>query len=343
MIAQPADTERRGFGPASDALQAHLDRALRCGRVLSLAPISEGQSNPTYRLQTEAGPYILRKQPPGPLLKSAHAVDREYRVMTALLNTDVPVPRTMHYCSDPAILGTPFYVMEQVDGRVFRASELPEIPAGERKAYYRASVEALARLHRVDWAAIGLSDYGRPGNYYARQIARWTGQWQESRQRALPSVDALIAWLPLNIPPSDDTAISHGDYKLDNLIFHPTEPRVVAIIDWELSTLGHPLADVAYSCIRWHVGPDIFGGLAGLDGDALHLPSEAEYVETYRTLAGRADTVRPFHIAFAMFRLAVIMEGILQRARQGNASNADAHRVGLQSQIVADAAWALVA
>jgi aminoglycoside phosphotransferase (APT) family kinase protein len=321
MLTEAADGWR--------ALQPYLDAALGCGRVLRLAPISEGQSNPTYRLETEAGPYILRKQPPGPLLKSAHAVDREYRVMLALGDTDVPVPRMVLYCADPAILGTPFYLMEQVAGRVFRASDLPEVPAGERAAYYRASAEALARLHRVDWAAIGLTDYGRPGNYYSRQIARWTGR--------------LVDWLPRNIPPSDDTAISHGDYKFDNLIFHPSEPRVVAIIDWELSTLGHPLADVAYSCIRWHVGPDIFGGLAGLDLDALRLPSEADYVAAYRALAGRTDTVRPFHIAFAMFRLAVIMEGILQRARQGNASNADAHRVGLQSRIVADTAWALVA
>jgi len=340
MIAQVADSRA---ADTWQALQPYLDRTLGCGRILRLAPISEGQSNPTYRLETEAGPYILRKQPPGRLLKSAHAVDREYRVMAALSDTDVPVPRMVLYCADAAILGTPFYLMEQVAGRVFRASDLPEIPAAERAAYYRASAEALARLHRVDWAAIGLSDYGRPGNYYARQIARWTLQWRESRQRDLPAIERLIAWLPHNIPPSDDTAISHGDYKFDNLIFHPTEPRVVAIIDWELSTLGHPLADVAYSCIRWHVGPDIFGGLAGLDLAALQLPSEIDYVTAYRALAGRADTVRPFHIAFAMFRLAVIMEGILQRARQGNASNADAHRVGLQSRIVADTAWALVA
>jgi len=323
-------------------LGAYLENAVDCGRMLALEPISAGQSNPTYRLDTEAGAYVLRKQPPGQLLKSAHAIDREYRIMAALGDTAVPVPRMVHYCADPAILGTPFFLMEMVAGRVFRASDLPEVAPAERAAYYRASAAALAVLHRVDWAALGLADFGRPGNYYARQIARWTAQWQSSKQRDLPAIERLIEWLPLHIPPADDTAISHGDYKFDNLIFHPTEPRVVAIIDWELSTLGHPLADVAYSCIRWHVAPQIFGGLAGLDLAALGVPAEADYVRTYCEIAGRADTVEPFHLAFAMFRLAVIMEGILKRAREGNAANRNALEVGLRGRDVADAAWAAV-
>jgi aminoglycoside phosphotransferase (APT) family kinase protein len=325
-----------------DRLAVYIDRTLDCGALLALTPMSIGQSNPTYVLKTDGGDFVLRKQPPGELLKSAHAIDREYRVMQALHGTGAPVPRMAHYCADASVIGTPFYLMELVVGRVFRDSALPEIPAGERRAYYTASAEALAALHKVDWRAIGLADYGRPGNYYARQIARWTGQWAQSKQRELPSVEKLCEWLPRNIPPSDDTAISHGDYKLDNLIFHPTEPKVAAIIDWELSTLGHPLADVAYSCIRWHVTPDIFGGLGGLDLDALQVPTQAEYVAEYCALTGRADTVAPFHVAFSMFRLAVILEGVLKRARQGNASSQNAHEVGQQSQAVAEAAWALV-
>jgi aminoglycoside phosphotransferase (APT) family kinase protein len=331
-----------GSDPIEAALAPYLARTPGFGRLIGLERLSVGQSNPTYRLLTEGGTYVLRKQPSGILLKSAHAIDREYRVMQALRDTDVPVPRMIHYCADASVLGTPFYLMENVVGRLLGSAALPEVPAPERRAYHRALLDALVRLQKVDWAAVGLGDYGKPGNYYARQIGRWTEQWKASKQREIPAIDQLCAWLPGHIPPSDDAAIVHGDYKFNNLIFHPTEPRVVAIVDWELSTLGHPLADVAYTCIPWYMPPDIFGGVAGLDLAALQIPTVEEHIATYNELAGHDDSVTPFHIAFAMFRFAVILEGVLARARQGNASSADALKVGGHSVTVAEAGWSLV-
>jgi aminoglycoside phosphotransferase (APT) family kinase protein len=324
-------------------LAAYLDRHLGTGRSLGLRQMSVGQSNPTYLVETAGAAYVLRKQPPGALLKSAHAIDREYRVMAALSRTDVPVPRMVHYCDDASVLGTPFYLMERLSGRVFRSAALPEVSMAERRAYYRAMTETLVRLHRVDWAGLGLGDYGKPGNYYGRQIRRWTEQWAKSKVHENRSIDKLCAWLPEHIPPSDDTAISHGDFKFDNLMFHPTEPRVIAILDWELSTLGHPLADVAFNCIAYHMPPEVMGGIAGLDLEALGIPGEAEHVALYLALAGRSDGVGAFHLAFAMFRLAVIVEGVLARARAGNASSAQAEEVGRTGRIFADTAWALVA
>ncbi|HWK43220.1 MAG TPA: phosphotransferase [Stellaceae bacterium] len=324
------------------ALAAYLDKQLGTGAGLRLRQMSVGQSNPTYLVETATAAYVLRKQPPGELLRSAHAIDREYRIMAALATTAVPVPRMVHYCADPAVLGTPFYLMERLVGRVFRSAALPEVPPAERDAYYRAMIGALATLHGVDWAALGLADYGRPGNYYTRQIRRWTEQWANSKVEENPSIDRLCAWLPPHIPPGDDTAISHGDFKLDNLMFHPTEPRVIAILDWELSTLGHPLADVAFNCIAYHVPPDVMGGIGGLDRAALRVPSEAEHVARYLALTGRSDGMTEFHLAFAMFRLAVIAEGVLARARSGNASSDDAERVGRMGRVLADTAWGLV-
>jgi aminoglycoside phosphotransferase (APT) family kinase protein len=323
-------------------LGAYLDRALATGPIVEIRQMSVGQSNPTYLVVTAAGEYVLRKQPPGPLLKSAHAIDREYRIMDALSGTGVPVPRMLHYATDATILGTPFYVMQRLVGRVFRSAALPEVPAGDRRAYYHAMAEALVKLHQVDWAALGLTDFGKPGNYYARQIGRWTDQWAHSKVRENPSIDALCQWLPEHIPAGDESAISHGDFKFDNLIFHPTEPRVIAILDWELSTLGHPLADLAFNCIAHHMPKEVMGGIAGLDLGAAGIPSQDEHVADYCALAGRTEGLTPFHMAFAMFRLAVIAEGVLARARLGNASSPDAERVGAMGQVLADKAWSLV-
>ncbi|HLZ65270.1 MAG TPA: phosphotransferase family protein [Aliidongia sp.] len=323
-------------------LGAYLDRTLATGPIVEIRQMSVGQSNPTYLVVTAAGEYVLRKQPPGPLLKSAHAIDREYRIMDALSRTDVPVPRMLHYATDATVIGTPFYVMQRLVGRVFRSAGLPEVPAGERRAYYHAMAEALARLHQVDWAALGLSDFGKPGNYYARQIGRWTEQWAHSKVRENPSIDALVQWLPAHIPPGDEAAISHGDFKFDNLMFHPTEPRVIAILDWELSTLGHPLADLAFNCIAYHMPKAALGGIASLDLEAEGIPSLEEHAADYCRMAGRSEGLTPFHMAFAMFRLAVIAEGVLARARLGNASSPDAERVGAMGQVLSDKAWSLV-
>ena len=233
-----------------------------------------GQSNPTYFLHTPGRDYVLRKKPPGQLLPSAHAVDREYRVMRALAGTGVPVPPTLLMCDDETVIGTPFFIMGCVDGRVFRQPHLPGVSAADRAAMYTDMADVLARLHGVDVAAIGLSDYGKPGNYYARQIGRWGQQYLAAKTDEIPSMDRLMAWLPAHIPAGDEIAIVHGDYRVENLIFHPTEPRIVAIVDWELSTLGHPLADLAYNCLTYHLPPEALGRVETVDDDRSGLPDE---------------------------------------------------------------------
>lgn len=310
-----------------------------------LQPIGQGQSNPTFIVSFPAAPglrCVLRKQPPGELLPSAHAIDREYRVLQALFDTGVPVPKVQAWCDDRSVLGTPFYVMEWLDGRVLSSHTLPELPIGERRAYWFAMAETLARLHAVDPVSVGLSDYGRPGNFFARQIARWTRQWQDSRTREDPCIEHLIRWLPAHTPPGEAQSIVHGDFRLGNLMFHPTEPRVIGILDWELSTLGHPLADAAFSAMAWHTRPEAFDGLLGLDCAELGLPAQAEYLDHYRqarlALTGNDEPVTAFHLAFSLFRFAVILEGVAARARAGNAASADAHAVGAQSAAFARAA-----
>jgi aminoglycoside phosphotransferase (APT) family kinase protein len=311
---------------------------------MSVERIRGGQSNPTYWLRFAERAVVLRKQPAGELLPSAHAVDREHRVMAALAATGVPVPQMLHFCADPAVIGTLFYVMEGLDGRVVHDSSIPGVTPAERTAMYDAMNDVLARLHRVDWRAVGLEGFGRPGNYFARQISRWTRQWHASKTREIPEIDRLIAWLPANLPAGDDeTAIVHGDYRLGNLMFHPREPRVIAILDWELSTLGHPLADLAHNCLLWHASRAMYHGIEGLDQAALGIPSEQDYVRRYCARAGRKDGLTPFHLAFAMFRFAVIFEGIAQRARIGTAAAADAEKVGRLSVDYARRAYALIA
>jgi aminoglycoside phosphotransferase (APT) family kinase protein len=298
------------------------------GGAMRLARIGGGQSNPTFLVGYDDRALVLRKQPPGDLLPSAHAVDREYRVMRALAASEVPVPRTVLFHAERDVVGTPFYLMDKVEGRVFAAHALPGVAPDERRAMYGAMARTLAALHRVDPAAVGLADYGRPGNYFARQIARWSKQWAASRTRENPSLDRLIAWLPAHVPEGDESAICHGDYRIGNLMFHPTEPRVVAVLDWELSTLGHPLADVGFNAMAWHTRPDEYGGLRGLDLAALGIPSLDDHVDAYVAAAGRRDGIAPFHVAFALFRFAVIFEGIAARAAAGNAASDDAADTG---------------
>ena len=311
-------------------LHRFLDERFGAAPVLELDRISGGQSNPTFFVTHGTRRMVLRKKPPGILLPGAHAIEREFRVLKALFDrTDVPVPRPLLLHEDEALLGTPFYLMERVEGRVFADCALPDVAPGERRALYFAMAEAMAKLHAVRPAEIGLSDYGRPGNYFARQIGRWTGQWQASSSPRIAALDALAKWLPDNLPEDDGAvAIAHGDFRLGNMLFHPTEPRVVAILDWELSTLGHPLADLGFCCMPWHTAPDEFGGILGLDRTALQVPAQAEFVDRYYRSAVATAPLQRFHIAFALFRFAVIFVGIADRARTGNAAAANAATVG---------------
>lgn len=303
---------------------------------------SGGQSNPTFQLTDAAGQrYVLRKKPAGELLPSAHAVDREYRVMKALEHTDVPVARMLCFCDDPEVIGTPFYVMEFVEGRIFWDPALPEVDARQRAAMYGDMNRVVAALHRVDHRAVGLEDYGRPGNFLERQIRRWTRQYQASATESIPAMDRLIEWLPAHIPAREETAIFHGDLRMDNMIFHPTQPRVLAVLDWELSTLGHPLADFAYHVLPWRLTSNEFRGMAEKDVTALGIPTEQAYLRSYCQATSRA--VEPsdyeFCMAYSMFRLAAILQGILKRSIDGTASNAQARQTGLKARVIAEAAW----
>ena len=319
------------FNP--DTLAAYLRaRIPALSGPMRLARIGGGQSNPTFFVDFDNRSFVLRKKPAGAILPSAHAVDREFRIQQALAATAVPVPAMVLYEPDPATVGTPFYVMDKLEGRVFAEYALPGVSPAERRAMYFSMAETMARLHAVDWTAAGLADYGKPGNYFSRQIGRWSRQWQDSKTRENPDLEQLIAWLPAHIPPGDETTICHGDLRMGNLMFHPTEPRVIAVLDWELSTLGHPLADVAYNCLAWHTLPTEYGGIRGLDHAALGIPTEQEYLARYYAASGRGhgseDTAASFHYAFSLFRFAVIFEGIAARAAAGNAASDNAAEVG---------------
>ena len=305
-------------------LTLHFGRA-----ALKVERVGGGQSNPTFFVDHGARRMVLRKKPAGPILPGAHAVEREYRVLKALEAMDVPTPNTILLCEDSDVLGTPFYLMERVEGRVFHECALQEAEPGERRALYFAMADAMARLHAIQPAAIGLSDFGRPGNYFQRQIARWSRQYDESEGERIEALDRVIDWLRQNQPADDShVAIAHGDFRIGNMLFHPTESRVVAILDWELSTLGHPLADLGFSCIPWHSSPDEYGGILGLDHTALRLPAEEEFVARYYASAIPTPALEPFHVAFALFRFAVIFVGIADRARSGTAASDNAVKVG---------------
>ncbi len=327
-----------------DRLSAYLLDALPelDGVLADAVKIGGGQSNPTYRMRFGDREVVLRKQPPGELLPSAHAVDREYRVQKALAETEVPVPAMLHLCENREVIGTLFYVMEALDGRVFHDSLVPGVSSEERASIYGSMNDTLAKLHKVDWQAIGLEGFGKPGSYFERQIRRWTRQWESSKTREIPEIDRLIAWLPENSASDDETTIVHGDYRLGNLMFHPGRPEVIAILDWELSTLGHPLADLAFNGMLWHATPDMYVGIAGHDLEALGIPSLEDYVARYCRSVGRQDGIETFHLAFSMFRFAVIFEGIAKRALQGNAAADNAEDVGRLSEAYAKLAWSLV-
>ncbi|EPX75693.1 phosphotransferase family protein [Salipiger mucosus] len=315
------------FDPAT--LEGFLREHFGKTADFTLERISGGQSNPTYFVTYGDARMVLRKQPNGPILRGAHAVDREYRVLDALHPTGVPVPKPILYHEDPDLLGTPFYLMDRVDGRVYADGALAEAEPAERKALWMALADAMAQMHAVRPDEVGLGDYGKPGNYFERQIGRWSRQWEASDSEPIPELDRLSAWLKENMP-EDDGAVSlaHGDFRMGNVLFHPTEPRVVAILDWELSTLGHPLADLGFCCMAWHTSPDEYGGILGLDLAAEGLPAEEDFVDRYMQKMPESAPLLPFHKAFALFRFAVIFVGIADRARQGNAAGADAETIG---------------
>ena len=323
-------------------MQTHIDGY--AGPV-EVQQFSGGQSNPTFLVQSRSGPYVLRRKPPGKLLPSAHAVDREFRVLAALEKTSVPVAHVHALCEDPSVIGSAFYVMDYVEGRIFWDALLPEVGAADRRDIYREMIRVLAALHSVDYTALGLSDYGKPGHYVERQVARWTQQYRASETEKIDAVERLIEWLPRHIPADEQTAIVHGDFRLDNTIFHATEPRILAVLDWELSTLGHPLVDLAYYCMRYHLPAVEFRGLAGIDPEAYMIPSEAECVAEYCRLR-RIAPVQPkdwaYYSAFCMFRLASILQGVLARALQGNASSATALQAGRRARPLAELGWKLV-
>jgi aminoglycoside phosphotransferase (APT) family kinase protein len=301
-----------------------------------------GQSNPTYFLTTPRATYVLRRKPPGKLLPSAHAVDREYRVITALAGSGVPVPRTYVLCEDPGVIGTVFYVMAYVPGRLFTDPRLPGVAPAERAAIYDSLNEVLARLHTVDWQAAGLADFGRPGNYFARQIHRWTSQYRASETEKIEAMEQLITWLPAHIPPADETTLVHGDFRLGNVLVLPAAPRIAAVLDWELSTLGHPLGDLAYHCLPFRLRHEQFEGFAGQERPA-GIPTEEEFLAVYCRRAGRPDIPQwDFYIAFAMFRLSAIAQGIMGRVIAGTANDPNARDRGARARPLAEAGWALV-
>jgi aminoglycoside phosphotransferase (APT) family kinase protein len=306
---------------------------------LAVEQFKGGQSNPTYKLITPGRTYVLRRKPSGKLLPGAHAVDREYRVITALGAQGFPVARSYALCLDEDVIGTPFYVMEMVEGRIFWDAGFPELNPAERPAYFDAMNETIAALHGIDPEAAGLGDYGRPGNYFARQIGRWSKQYQEDEEAGrVAAMDRLVEWLPANLPPDEPQArIIHGDFRCDNMVFDAHEPRVRAVLDWELSTLGHPLADFSYHLMMYRM-PD---ALAGLDLGALNIPSEADYVAAYCRRTGR-DGIKDmdFYMAFNLFRLAGIVHGIKGRLVRGTASSAHAGEMAARLEPLADLAWA---
>jgi aminoglycoside phosphotransferase (APT) family kinase protein len=298
---------------------------------LTIEQFRGGQSNPTYKLLTPDAIYVLRRKPPGALLKGAHAVEREARIMAALETVGLPVAHIHGVCNDEAVIGSAFYVMNFVDGRVVWDATFPDVERGRRRAHFDAMNSVIAQLHLTDYDAIGLSNYGRQGNYLARQIARWTKQYVEDSDAGRdPNMEKLILWLPNHIPRDDETTIVHGDFRVDNLVFHRTEPRILAILDWELSTLGHPLADFAYHAMMYHMPPTIVAGLAGADIDALCIPSEADYIRDYCRRTGRTSIDHyEFYLAFNFFRLAAIHHGIMGRVIRGTASSAYARQRAL--------------
>ena len=311
-------------------------------QAVPIAQFDAGQSNPTYLIDGGTRKLVLRRKPPGTLLPSAHAVEREFRIMRALAATRVPVPRCLALCEDPDVIGSAFYVMEYVEGRIFRDPALPSLEPAERGPIYTEMNRVIAELHSLDPNDLGLADYGRAGNYIERQVQRWTKQYRASQTEDIPAMEHLIAWLPRHVPPGDETRIVHGDYRLDNVIFDPHEPRIRAVLDWELSTLGHPLADFAYHCLAWYRDTNTNQGLLGLNLEALALPEVGAYLKEYcQRLRRPVVPAREFeyYIVFNMFRLVGILQGVAARAIQGNASSSRAAVLGSGARQLAEDAW----
>ncbi|MEC8955905.1 MAG: phosphotransferase family protein [Pseudomonadota bacterium] len=349
-----SDRQQR-FEGTRDVLEPHKFDVMRLDEYLKTAvenyagPIDVkqfkgGQSNPTYLIKTPTQKYVLRRKPPGNLLKSAHAVDREYRVIQALNRVDFPVPEPYVYCDDESIIGTVFYVMEFVEGRIFWDLDMPDSNPYERAAIYDDLNKSLAKLHNFNIRDIGLSDFGKPGNYFSRQISRWSKQYVASEIDEIPAMNQLMSWLPENIPDDESSSIVHGDYRLDNLIIHPVEPKIIGVLDWELSTVGHPMGDLTYNLLAWQM-PDIGAGSTGLFGKdikGLGIPSEDEYIERYCERTGKAVGLqnREFYSAYNFFRIAAILQGIAGRVRDGTAASIEAQKLVKAVAPLAEMGWA---
>jgi aminoglycoside phosphotransferase (APT) family kinase protein len=350
MISAPLPADLR-----ENSAQANFDTAKLLGWMhenipnfagpIEIQQFAGGQSNPTFLVTSPEQRYVLRRKPPGKLLPSAHAVDREFRVLEALRDSDVPVAHAYALCEDPDIIGSAFYVMDYVQGRIFWNATLPEVPIDQRRGVYQEMIRVQAALHSVDYASVGLSDFGKPGNYIERQVARWTQQYRASQTETIDAVEHLIEWLPKHIPAGEQTAIVHGDFRLDNAIFDSSVPRILAVLDWELSTLGHPMVDLAYFCMRYNLPEVEFSGLRGLNTARLGIPTEEECVAQYCKLRG-LPPVAPqdwtYYLAFCMFRLTGILQGVLARALQGNASGETALQAGRRARPLAELGWQLV-
>jgi aminoglycoside phosphotransferase (APT) family kinase protein len=326
-------------GRLNEWLEAHVEGYRGPTRIEKFA---DGQSNPTFRLSAKSGEYVLRRKPMGNVLPSAHAVDREFRVLNALAATDVPIARVHALCTDSDVIGSMFYVMDLVPGRVFWDPRLPELAPDERTSLFDSMNETVARIHSLDPDALDLNDYGRKGGYLERQVARWSKQYVASQTVPNPAMDSLMEWLPRHLPEESETRIVHGDLRLDNLIIHPTEPRVVAVLDWELSTLGDPIADFAYHVMTWRIPPDLFRGLAGVDFAAAGIPDEDAYLGAYLRRVGRPRPAQwEFFLVLSLFRIAAILQGIAKRSIDGSASSANAAEVGAKAVPLSQLAWEL--
>ena len=343
--------EFMGTKPVTERLKVDLDALSAYMREhvegfsgdLQIEQFKGGQSNPTYKLTAGSQRYVLRTKPAPAekLLPSAHAIDREFRVMDALSKSGFPAARQYALCEDESVIGRAFYIMEFIEGRVLWDQSLPGMSTADRAAHYDEMNRVIAQLHSTDYKAVGLESYGKPGNYFGRQIDRWTRQYKAAETESIPAMDHLIDWLQQHIPAGEITTIVHGDYRLDNMIFHPTEPRILAVLDWELSTLGHPLADFSYHCMSWHIEPGLFRGIGGLDLKSLGIPTEDAYIDRYSERTGisiNKDDFR-FYLAYNMFRMAGILQGIMKRYQDGTASSEEALRNGQAARPMAEMGW----
>lgn len=329
--------------PDADALATWMSAKVEgfSGRPI-LSKFEGGQSNPTFRVSSESGNYVLRRKPLGPVLPSAHAVDREFRVLSAMADAGIPVPRVRALCLDEKVIGSIFYIMDLVPGRIFWDPRLPDLSKAERIGIFDSMNEMIARIHRLDPDAIGLSDFGRKENYLQRQILRWTRQYEASRTTPNANMERLIEWLPMHQPAEHPARVVHGDYRLDNLLIHPTEPRIVAVLDWELSTIGNPIADFAYHIMTWRFAPELFRGLAGTNFAATGIPEESEYSRRYIERSGlKAPENWEYYLVLSMFRIASILQGIAKRAEEGTATDPQAHEVGAKARPISELAWSL--